>query len=174
MQLCFAFLIFIFDFAMPTLHLTSFIAAPPERVFDLSRNVSLHKVSMEHFGEEIVGGIRSGLINKDDTVTWKGKHLYKTRFFTSKITEMKPFEMFTDKMTKGDFKFFEHQHFFKPADNGTIIIDIITYETPYGWIGEMVNKFYLNSYLEKLIDHRNHVIKQYAETDKWRALLNKR
>jgi len=77
-------------------------------------------------------------------------------------------------MVKGDFKFFEHQHFFKPVDNGTIVIDIINYETPYGWIGELVNKFYLNPYLEKLLENRNKVIKQYAETDKWRALLNNR
>jgi hypothetical protein len=28
--------------------------------------------------------------------------------------------------------------------------------------------------LEKLIDHRNKVIKQYAETEKWRALLSNR
>lgn len=162
------------SFDMPTLHLTSFIAAPRDIVFDLNRNVSLHKISMEHVKEEAVGGITSGLINKDDTVTWKGKHLMKTRFFTSKITEMKPYETFTDKMIKGDFKSFEHQHFFKPADNGTIVIDIINYETPYGFIGELVNKFYLNTYLEKLISHRNEVIKQYAETDKWRALLSNR
>ena len=159
---------------MPTIHLTSFVSAPQDIVFDLHRNIGLHKVSMEHFKEEVVGGIRSGLINKDETVTWKGRHLFKTRFFTSKITEMKPFETFTDKMIKGDFKFFEHQHFFKPVDNGTIVIDIINYKTPYGWVGTLVNKFYLNSYLEKLIDHRNKVIKQYAETDKWRALLNNR
>lgn len=159
---------------MPTLHLTSFVTAPQDIVFDLNRNISLHKISMEQFKEEAVGGVTSGLINKEDTVTWKGKHLMKTRFFTSKITEMKPFESFTDKMTKGDFKFFEHQHFFKPTDNGTIVIDIIKYEIPYGFIGELVNKFYLSSYLEKLISHRNEVIKQYAETDKWRALLSNR
>jgi hypothetical protein len=159
---------------MPTIHLTSFIAAPQDRVFDLNRNISLHKISMEHVGEQAIAGTTSGLINKDDTVTWKGKHLFKTRIFTSMITEMKPFETFTDKMVKGDFKSFEHQHFFKPADNGTIVIDIITYETPYGWIGKLVNKFYLNSYIEKLISDRNVVIKQYAETDKWRALLSNR
>ena len=159
---------------MPTIHLTSFIAAPVDRVFDLSRNVGLHKISLDYFGEQAVSGITSGLMNKEDSVTWKGKHLFKIRFFTSKITEMKPFETFTDKMIKGDFKFFEHKHFFKPADNGTIVIDIINYETPYGFIGELVNKFYLNSYLEKLINHRNEVIRKYAETDKWRALLSNR
>jgi ligand-binding SRPBCC domain-containing protein len=156
---------------MPTIHLTTFIAAPVEIVFDLSRNISLHKISMQQTGEEAVNGVTSGLIKKDETVTWKAKHLFKTRFFTSKIIEMTPFEKFTDKMVKGDFLSFQHEHFFKPVDNGTIVIDIINFETPYGFLGNLVNQFYLNTYLEKLIIQRNNVVKQYAESDKWRALL---
>ena len=172
MQLSFDFLIFNFDFTMPTIHLTTFIAAPVERVFDLSRNISLHKLSMQESGEEAIAGITSGLINVEDTVTWKAKHLFKTRFFTSKIIEMKPFEKFTDKMIKGDFISYQHEHFFKPIENGTILIDIINFETPYGFIGKLINRFYLNTYLEKLITHRNEVIRQYAGTDKWKALLH--
>jgi ligand-binding SRPBCC domain-containing protein len=87
---------------------------------------------------------------------------------------MKPYEMFADKMTKGDFVSFEHEHYFKPADNGTIIIDIINFETPYGWLGRMLNKFYLTSYLEKMIGIRNETVRQYAVSDKWRALLHNR
>lgn len=141
-------------------------------MFDLSRNISLHKISMQHSNGQAVSGTTSGLINKDDTVTWKGKHLFKTRFFTSRIIEMKPYEKFTDKMIKGDFLSFFHEHFFKPANNGTIVIDIINYETPYGFFGKLVNRFYLNAYLENLVIHRNEVIKQYAEGEKWKALLH--
>lgn len=157
---------------MPVIHLTTFIAAPVERVFDLSRNISLHKISMQQTGEVAVGGITSGLINLDETVTWKGKHLYKTRFFTSKIVEMKPYEKFTDKMIKGDFLSFSHEHFFKSANNGTIVIDIINYETPYGLLGRFLNRVFLHRYLEQLIIQRNKVVAQYAEGEKWRALLH--
>ena len=156
---------------MPTIHLTTFIPAPVKRVFDLSRSISLHKISMQQTGEIAVAGVTSGLIKKDETVTWKAKHLFKTRFFTSKITEMLLFEKFTDKMIRGDFKFFEHEHHFKPITNGTIVIDILRYETPYGLIGKLVNKFYLSSYIENLIKKRNDVIKQYATGEKWKALL---
>jgi ligand-binding SRPBCC domain-containing protein len=156
---------------MPTIHLTTFIAAPVKRVFDLSRSITLHKLSMQQTGEVAIAGTTSGLIKKDETVTWRAKHLFKTRFFTSKITEMLPFEKFTDKMIRGDFKSFEHEHFFKPADNGTIVIDILHFETPYGLIGKIVNKLYLIPYIEKLIRLRNDVIKQYATGEKWKALL---
>ena len=156
---------------MPTIHLTTFIPAPVKRVFDLSRSISLHKISMQQTGETAIAGVTSGLIKQDETVTWKAKHLFKTRFFTSKITEMLLFEKFTDKMIRGDFKFFEHEHHFKPITNGTIVIDILRYETPYGLIGKLVNKFYLSSYIENLIKKRNDVIKQYATGEKWKALL---
>jgi len=157
---------------MPTIHITTFVAAPVEIVFDLSRNISLHKLSMQHTGEEAIAGVTSGLIKLDETVTWKAKHLYKMRFFTSKIVEMNLYEKFTDKMIKGDFVSFEHEHFFKTVDNGTIVIDIINYESPYGFFGKLINQFYLNTYLEKLLAERNKVLKQYAESEKWRALLN--
>jgi ligand-binding SRPBCC domain-containing protein len=156
---------------MPTIHLTSLIHAPVERVFNLSRHLGLHKKSMEHTGERAVGGVTTGLINLNESVTWEGKHFFKTRRFTSKITEMKPYESFTDEMQKGDFKSFKHQHHFKGIENGTIIIDIIDYETPYGAIGQLVNSFYMHHYLEALVKRRNQVIKDYAESKKWEALL---
>ena len=64
---------------MPTIHLTTFIAAPVDVVFDLSRHISVHKESMSKFGEEAVAGTRFGLMEKDETVTWKAKHFFKTR-----------------------------------------------------------------------------------------------
>jgi len=69
---------------MPTIHVTTFIAAPPDRVFDLSRNIDLHKQSMSKHGEEAVAGTRFGLIEKDETVTWKAKHFFKKRLLKTR------------------------------------------------------------------------------------------
>jgi ligand-binding SRPBCC domain-containing protein len=154
------------------IHLTSFIAAPIERVFDLSRSINLHQLSTASTNEKAIDGVITGLINKGETVTWQAKHLFKTRQFTSKITEMKSPFFFTDEMIKGDFKSFHHEHHFKAAANGTIMIDLLNFETPYGNIGKIVNSLFLKSYLEKFLIKRNEVIKEYAETQKWKAILN--
>jgi LmbE family N-acetylglucosaminyl deacetylase len=74
---------------MPTLHLTTFIAASPEVVFDLSRSVEVHKKSMARHKEQAVAGTRYGLMEVEDTVTWKAKHIFKTRILRVKITGMK-------------------------------------------------------------------------------------
>jgi len=158
---------------MPTIHITTFIAAPVERVFDLSRSIDLHKQSMVKHKEEAVAGVRFGLIEKDETVTWKARHLFKTRLLKTRITDMKRPEMFADEQAEGDFKLLKHEHHFKPCDNGTIMIDIIHFEAPYGSIGKTFNKLYLTQYLRRLIEKRNLVIKEYAEGAKWKQLLNR-
>lgn len=158
---------------MPTINLTTFIAAPVERVFDLSRSIDLHKKSLSHTREQAVAGTTMGLIGLHETVTWKAKHLYKTRIFKVKVTEMTRPMSFTDEMISGDLKSMKHEHHFKKIENGTLLIDIFQYETPYGAIGRLINKFFLFGYLQKLLEQRNTFIKQYAESDKWTYLLNK-
>jgi len=157
---------------MPTIHLTSFINAPAERVFDLSRSINLHQISTIDTNEKAIDGVMNGLISKNETVTWQARHLFKTRQFTSKIIDMEKPVFFIDEMIKGDFKSFRHEHHFKQAKNGTIIIDLINFETPYGLIGKIANRIFLKSYIEKLLLRRNKVIKDYAETSKWKAILN--
>ena len=99
---------------MPTIHLTTFIAAPVKVVFDLSRNIDLHRQSMTAYKEEAVAGIRFGLIEKEETVTWKAKHFFKSRMLRVKITDMKMPDQFTDEQVEGDFKMMKHEHHFKP------------------------------------------------------------
>jgi len=158
---------------MPDIHLTTFIAAPAERVFDLSRNIDLHKQSMTKHKEQAVAGIRFGLIEKDETVTWKAKHLFKTRFLRSRITEMIKPKLFIDEQADGDFKMMKHEHHFKPCENGTIMIDLIRFEAPYGIAGKWFNALYLTRYIRKLIEQRNQTIKEFAESEKWKRLLIK-
>ena len=158
---------------MPTIHLTTFIAAPVERVFDLSRSIDLHIKTMTHTGETAVAGTTTGLINLNETVTWKAKHIAKTRFLKSKITTLQQPVLFIDEMQQGDFKTLKHEHHFKSIENGTIMIDLLDFETPYGRLGKVFNKIYLTRYLRKLLEQRNYVLKQYAETNKWKQVLVK-
>lgn len=158
---------------MPNIHLTTFIAAPVERVFDLSRSIDLHKKSMEHASEQAVAGTTTGLIGLDETVTWKAKHLGKQRVLKVKITAMSAPASFTDEMVAGDFKQMKHEHHFKPINNGTLMIDLFSFETPYGGLGKLANSVFLSRYMKKLLEQRNAAIKEYAEGDKWKFLLNK-
>ncbi len=157
---------------MAKIHLTTFIAAPADRVFNLSRSISLHKISTANTKEEAIAGTTSGLINLNETVTWRAKHLFKTRQHTSLISAMDTPSFFVDEMTKGEFKKFYHEHHFKQINNGTIMIDIVQFEPPYGAIGNFFTAIYLKKYIEKFLIKRNHTIKEYAESQKWKVILS--
>lgn len=128
---------------------------------------------MAHTKEQAVAGTTMGLIGLDETVTWKAKHLMKTRFMKIRVTAMNRPLSFTDELVKGDLRSMKHEHHFKQIENGTLLIDIFSFETPYGKLGALINQLYLNKYFHQLLEQRNKVIRQYAESDKWQFVLNK-
>jgi len=128
---------------------------------------------MSHTQEEAIAGTTSGLIGLNETVTWKAKHLRRVRVLKSKITAMDPPLSFTDEMVDGDFKSLRHEHHFKRIDNGTLLIDIFTYEAPYGSLGRLADRLFLTRYMKTLLETRNKTIKDYAESEKWKFILDK-
>ena len=157
---------------MPFIHLTTFIAAPQERVFDLGRSVDLHKHSMSAHEEKIIDGTMSGLMNLNDTVTWTARHLMKQRILKIQITKMQRPDFFVDEQLRGDFVIMKHEHYFKPIENGTLMIDQFHFEAPRGIIGKLLNKFYLEKYMTRLLVARNEMIKKVAEGNQWKQYIN--
>ncbi|MEO6669632.1 MAG: SRPBCC family protein [Ferruginibacter sp.] len=156
---------------MAKIHLTCLIDAPIERVFDLSRSIELHTISTGRSKEKAIAGVMKGLINLNESVTWQAKHLFKQRSFTSKIVAFERPFYFKDEMQEGDFKKFSHDHFFKELDGQTAMSDKLMLESPYGLLGRMVTRLFLKNYIATFLIERNKVIKEYAETEKWRTIL---
>jgi ligand-binding SRPBCC domain-containing protein len=80
-------------------------------------------------------------------------------------------EHFTDEMTDGDFRSLKHDHHFKAIDNGTLMIDYMHYELPYGIIGRVADRVYLNKYLVRLLETRNDALRKVAESEGWKQYL---
>jgi ligand-binding SRPBCC domain-containing protein len=157
---------------MPLIHLTTFIEAPRERVFDLSRSVDLHKYSMTAHQEKIIDGVMSGLMNLNDTVTWKAKHFFKERILQIRIIQLQKPDFFIDEQVKGDFGQMKHEHYFKQTENGTIMIDQFRFESPKGFFGKLLDQLYLAKYMTRLLEERNAVIKKVAESSQWKQFLS--
>lgn len=157
---------------MSTIFVETFINSPIARVFDLSRSIDLHIVSTSETNEQAIAGVTSGLIGAGEEVTWKARHLFKTRYFTSRITHMQPPFYFRDEMVKGDFKKFYHEHFFEIHESGTLMKDHIFLQSPYGFIGRLADAVYLKKYITGFLLERNEVIKKYAESGSWKLILH--
>lgn len=148
---------------MTTINLITKINAPKKIVFDLSRNIDVHQNSASKTNEKAIAGIISGLINLNETVTWKGKHFGFYLTHTSKITEMELYDYFVDEMTKGNFKSFKHEHSLIEKNGKTVMIDNLSYETPFGIFGKFFDKFFLKKHMSNFLKNRNFVLKNLAE-----------
>jgi|SRR6188768_1720618 len=156
---------------MPRIELETEIRADQKLVFDLSRSIDLHKISTQHTNEKAVAGRMSGLIELNESVTWQARHLGITQELTSMITEFNYPGYFVDEMTKGIFKSIRHEHHFREIVTGTLLIDRFEYESPFGILGRLVDSWFLKNYMTNLLKTRNAVIKEFAETQKWKQVL---
>lgn len=148
---------------MTTINLTTKINAPKQIVFDASRNIDIHQQSASPSKEKAIADITSGLINLNETVTWRGKHFGFYITHKSRITEMNLYDYFVDEMEKGKFKTFKHEHFFEEENGFTIMKDKLQYETPFGIFGELFDILFLEKHLTGFLLERNKVLKAVSE-----------
>jgi ligand-binding SRPBCC domain-containing protein len=158
---------------MPKIELTTTINSPIDICFDLSRSIDLHKISTAHTNEQAIAGRTEGLINLHESVTWEATHFGIKQKLTSKITAYNRPYYFVDEQTKGIFKSIFHEHKFEQIGDKTIMTDVFEFQSPFGILGKLFNSLVLTNYLRNLLVKRNQIIKEYAESEKWRKLINR-
>lgn len=148
---------------MTTIKITTNYFAPIEKVFDTNRDIDIHQQSASKTKEVAIAGITSGLINYNETVTWRGKHFGFFITHQSIISEMNFPIYFVDEQLKGYFKSFKHQHFFEQKENHVVVTDVLEYETPFGFFGKLFDKLLLKNHLTNFILNRNSVLQYLSE-----------
>lgn len=148
---------------MTTIHLVTKINAPKQIVFDTARDIDLHQKSAATSGEKAIAGVTTGLINQNETVTWRGKHFGFYLTHKSRITKMDLYDYFLDEMEEGKFKSFKHQHIFKEINGVTIMTDLLQYETPFGIFGNLFDVLALKKHLTNFLLLRNKILTETAE-----------
>lgn len=66
-------------------------------------------------------------------------------------------------MVKGAFHSFTHTHEFIESGNGTIMKDTFEYQAPFGLIGNVADKLFLEKYMRIFIVSRANELKKIAE-----------
>jgi|SRR5690606_711807 len=156
---------------MPIIKLQTYIKANRNIVFDLSRSIDLQSEYVTDSNEKAVAGRTSGLIELGETVTYRGRHLGVRQHLTSRVTELDRPQFFVDEMEKGAFKSLRHEHHFVATGEGTIMKDSFDFESPLGILGKLANTLVLKSYMTNFLKNRNKVIKEFAESGRWKEVL---
>ncbi len=157
---------------MVRIELTTAIAAPIERCFDLSRSIDLNLASTKG-QQRAIAGVTSGLIGHGQEVTWSGRHFGFVIRHTSRITAYDFPRYFQDSMMRGAFKSYCHDHYFEPSNNITLMKDDVRFAAPYGLLGRVVERLALEQHMRKLLACRNSYIKRAAESDLYSECLGR-
>ncbi len=128
---------------------------------------------MEKIGARQLRGVSSGLLSNNDSILWALRILNKDFLFTLKITELNPVLFIQEEMMQGSLDSFKHLRHFKKIENGTLVIDEVFYALPKKFWSPWIDRFFVNGKLHELLKERNKILKEYAESNKWRALLTK-
>ena len=145
------------------------VHAPADRCFLLSTSVAI--VEKELRMHPVSGRIK-GFVKEGDTVRWEGWQLGLPQYHESLITRFQSDRFFQDKMIAGRFASFEHDHSFRDAGNGSIILaDELRFSMPFGVLGSLVGRFVLVPHIRGLMRRRFALLKRIAETDAWREYL---
>ena len=83
----------------------------------------------------------------------------KTTWVTE-ITHIKEHEYFVDEQRVGSYKIWHHQHHLEKTENGTLMTDIVSYQPPFGFLGDIANSIIIKSKLNEIFNYRTKVLEE--------------
>ena len=134
------------------------IAAPRHDVFAAALDPELHVRTMARYGETMVEAPAGGVFTEGSTVTWRARHFGIPFRLRSTVFDIDPPDRFSDRQIRGPFASFRHEHEFEENPRGTLMRDTITFRSPFGPIGRVVDRLFMRRYMERMIAERNAVI----------------
>lgn len=78
----------------------------------------------------------------------------------TRIGELELNKSFTDFQEKGPYKYWKHFHEFIPNKDGVLMKDTVTYELPYGMLGNIAHRFFVKKKLDHIFDFRYEVLEK--------------
>ena len=135
--------------------LETVIAAAPEAVFAASLDPGLHVRSMAQYGETMIEAPEGGVFREGSTVTWRARHVGIPFRLRSLVFDIDRPRRFCDRQISGPFGDFLHEHVFEEHPQGTLMRDTITFRSPLGLLGRMVDRLFMREYMRRIIAERN-------------------
>lgn len=75
-------------------------------------------------------------------------------FWMTEITQVREGEMFIDEQRKGPYSLWHHQHHFKTKGNITLMTDIVHYQLPLYFLGDIAHRLFIKRQLDNIFDYR--------------------
>jgi uncharacterized protein YbjT (DUF2867 family)/ligand-binding SRPBCC domain-containing protein len=141
---------------MTARHLRSrlLVERPLDEVFAFfERPGNLSRITPPWMGMRIVSGdlaMREGL-QLEYTIT---PFPFTRARWRSLIASYDPPRSFVDVQLRGPYARWEHRHTFRADGDRTVVEDEVTYELPFGWLGDLVEPLLVRPRLRAIFEHR--------------------
>ncbi|WP_263410951.1 SRPBCC family protein [Terriglobus tenax] len=150
---------------MHTLRASTLIHAPIDRCFALSTHLTLVAQTL---GMETAS---TGMVQLDDRVAWRGWKFGLPQRHLSHISAYQRPTYFQDTQQEGRFAFFQHDHWLRETEQGTLLEDEVRFSLPFGAPGRIIARLVLEPHIRRLVRERYALLKSVAESDAWRTYL---
>jgi ligand-binding SRPBCC domain-containing protein len=75
-------------------------------------------------------------------------------YWMTEITHVQDHVYFVDEQRYGPYQFWHHQHHFRIIEGGVEMTDIVHYRNPFGFLGNLANRFFVERQLRKIFEFR--------------------
>lgn len=81
--------------------------------------------------------------------------------WTTEITHVQEPNYFVDEQRFGPYALWHHQHHFKEVDGGVEMTDEVNYAIPFGLLGRLANRLFVEREVNRIFDHRYQVLESF-------------
>ncbi len=135
---------------------TQKIPADIDTVWDfISRPENLKRITPDHMGFEIHTPDLPALMYPGMIIEYTVSPLAGIPMrWVTEITQVRDKRYFIDEQRVGPYSMWHHEHAIEPIDGGVLMKDIVSYQPPFGIIGQLAHALFIRRQLEGIFAYR--------------------
>ncbi len=150
---------------MPLIRATTLIHALIEPCFRASLSIDVEAAAEPGQKLRAVAGVTSGIIGLGETVTWRMRQYGLWITHTTLISEHQPPTYFQDRMLRGLFASFVHDHYFRAiSPTETEMRDDLRFRMPLSLGGPITDLLFVRRRMATMLAKRNATIKRVVQS----------
>jgi len=121
----------------------------------VSSPANLKDIIPDHMGFIITSNNGSQKMYPGMIITYKVSPILGIKLnWMTEIMHVKDYEYFVDEQRIGPYRIWHHEHKLEIIEDGVMMIDIVTYQPPIGFIGAIANSLLIKNQLIQIFDYR--------------------
>lgn len=142
------------------------IPVPADQAWDFfSSPANLQTITPPYMGFRVISKHQGDRMYPGQVIEYKVKPLLGIPlYWMTEITHVADGKMFVDEQRKGPYRLWHHQHHFRTVANGVEMTDIVHYQLPLGWLGDLANWLFVKRQLQGIFDFRRQKVEEIFGT----------